>query len=150
MTGYPDTSFLYALYRRQENTAQAISRRASITGPLPVTALVLYEFRQSVRWQNWLHHKDASKGYGESEGAGMLAHLQSDLTNGLVQIVSVDWAKVISRAEQLSARQTAQSGHRAFDILHVATALELGATEFLAFDFNQRKLAQAAGLKAKP
>ena len=33
------------------------------------------------------------------------------------------------------------------DILHVATALHLGATEFFTFDANQKKLAEAAGLK---
>jgi len=36
------------------------------------------------------------------------------------------------------------------DILHVATALHLGAREFLSFDGNQRKLARAEGMKAKP
>ena len=32
------------------------------------------------------------------------------------------------------------------DILHVATALELGVKEFLTFDGNQKKLAEAEGL----
>ena len=40
--------------------------------------------------------------------------------------------------------------HRALDILHVAAAVHLGADEFLTFDFNQRKLALAAGLKPGP
>ncbi len=37
-------------------------------------------------------------------------------------------------------------GHHAFDVLHVATALHLGAKVFLTFDANQ-KLAEAEGLK---
>ncbi len=115
-----------------------------------MTALVLFEFRQSARWQTYLHRRDASKGYGEKEEAKMLADLQSDIDGGLLQIASVDWAKVISQAEQLSARFTAKGGHRAFDILHVATALELGAAEFLTFDVQQSALAKAAGLKVKP
>ena len=53
-------------------------------------------------------------------------------------------------AERLSARHTGAHGHRAFDVLHVATALHLGAREFLTFDANQRKLAAAEKLKAKP
>jgi len=32
------------------------------------------------------------------------------------------------------------------DILHVATAIELGAKEFLTFDTDQKKLAEAEGL----
>ena len=117
--------------------------------PLPVTALLLFEFRQSVRWQTYLHRKDAGKGFGESEGARMLADLDDDLAAGLLQIAPVDWAKVISAAEQLSARHTGGGGHRGFDILHIATALELGAKEFLTFDTRQIALARAAGLKVR-
>ena len=109
MTVYPDTSFLCALYRRQDNTDEAIAHRASMQGALPVTALVLFEFRQSVRWQTFLHLKDANKGHGEREGARMLADLQSDLASGLLQIAPVDSAKVISAAEQLSARHTGKA-----------------------------------------
>ena len=32
------------------------------------------------------------------------------------------------------------------DILHVATAIELGSKVFLTFDVNQKKLAEAEGL----
>ena len=32
------------------------------------------------------------------------------------------------------------------DILHVATAIKLGVKEFLTFDGNQKKLAEAEGL----
>ena len=38
-------------------------------------------------------------------------------------------------------------GHRLFDIVNVATALHLGASEFLTFDANQRQLAEAEGLR---
>jgi predicted nucleic acid-binding protein len=41
-------------------------------------------------------------------------------------------------------------GHRSLDVLHVATALHLGARELLTFDTNQRKLATAEKLKVKP
>ena len=150
MNAYPDTSLLCALYRRQDNTPEALALRATIKEPLPVTSLVLFEFRQSVRFQTWLHRKDAAKGYGEKEGAKMLADLQSDIDSGLVEIIPVDWAKVHSRAEQLSAQHTGRTGRRAFDILHVATALELEAKQFLTFDGRQRALAKAAGLKVKP
>ena len=60
----------------------------------------------------------------------------------------VDWAAVHQRAEALSTAHTISSGHRLADILHVATALHLGVTEFLTFDSNQKKLAQAEGLRA--
>ena len=150
MTCYPDTSFLCALYREQDNSKTADAHRKVMTGILPVTSLVLFEFRQSVRFQTWLHQKDAGKGYGGMAGAKMLADLQSDLDAGLVEIIPVDWAKVHSRAEKLSAQHTGKAGYRAFDILHVATALELEAKQFLTFDGGQSALAKAVGLKVKP
>ena len=150
MNAYPDTSFLCALYREQDNSKTADAHRKTMTEPLPITSLVLFEFRQSDRFQTWLHRKDAAKGYGEKEGAKMIADLQSDIDSGLVEIIPVDWAKVHSRAEQLSAQHTGKTGRRAFDILHVATALELEAKQFLTFDRGQRALATVAGLKVKP
>jgi hypothetical protein len=36
------------------------------------------------------------------------------------------------------------------DILHLAFALRLGATDFLSFDKNQRRMAQAEGLAVAP
>jgi hypothetical protein len=38
------------------------------------------------------------------------------------------------------------SGYRAFDILHVATAQQFTASEFLTFDGKQRELAESEGL----
>ena len=150
MTAYPDTSFLCALYRAQNNTAEAVEYRASIKGALPVTTLVLFEFRQSARFQARLHGKDTAKGYGEKESGSMLADLQSDIEGGLLEIIPVDWSGVISKAESLSGKHTIKNGHRGFDILHVATALELGAKEFLTFDARQIDLAKSAGLKVRP
>jgi predicted nucleic acid-binding protein len=67
-----------------------------------------------------------------------------------VVTATADWADVHRIAERLSAKHTKTDGPRAMDILHVATALHLGAREFLSFDGNQRKLARAEGMKAKP
>ena len=51
---------------------------------------------------------------------------------------------------RLSAQHTIPGGHRSFDILHVAAALELGAKEFLTFDARQSALAEAENLTVKP
>jgi len=150
MIVYPDTSFLCAVYRQQDNSQKADALFKTLKAPLSATALSIFEFRQSVRLQTWMHREDANKGYGEREGARMLADLRADLASGLLLILPVDWAKVISAAEQLSAQHTNKGGHRGFDILHVASALELGAKVFLTFDARQSELAKAAGMKVKP
>jgi predicted nucleic acid-binding protein len=146
VNGFPDTSFLCALYRRQVNSPKAIATMRAMTTALGCSALVLLEFRQSVRLQICLHSHDTTKGFAKRQGAGMLRDLQSDLANGVLEVISVDWADVHRLAEQLSAKYTETEGHRMADILHVATALHLGAPEFLTFDDSQRTMAEAEGL----
>lgn len=80
----------------------------------------------------------------------MLADLQSDIDAGILRIVAVDWSSVHQLAEKMSAKHTIEHGHRTLDVMHVATAAYLEATEFLTFDANQSRLAKAAGLKVKP
>lgn len=146
MNPFPDTSFLCAIYRSQDNSPQADTYLATVNGPLPVSTLLLLEFRQSVRLQANLHARDRTRGYSMREGGAMLQHLQSDITAGVLEVVPVDWADVHRLSEVLSAKRTEAHGHRLVDILHVATALHLGRKEFLTFDPNQRQLAVAEGL----
>jgi predicted nucleic acid-binding protein len=150
MIAFPDTSFLCAFYRRQDNSPGAAAHFKAMPEALPVSGLLLYEFRQSVRFQVWLHARDKSKGYPQADCDRALADLQTDLDTGAVVVVAADWLDVHRLAETISKRHTIAGRHRSFDILHVATALHLGAREFLTFDANQRKLAAAEKLKVKP
>jgi predicted nucleic acid-binding protein len=52
----------------------------------------------------------------------------------------------IARARQRASK----AGHRAMDLLHLASALTLGVTDFLTFDQNQAELAWVLGLTVKP
>ncbi len=61
-----------------------------------------------------------------------------------------DWAAVHEQAQRLSAEHTIAQGHRGMDLLHVASALVLGAPDFLTFDQNQAQLAAGAGLVVRP
>lgn len=150
MIAYPDTSFLCGLYVAQDTSAQAIACYQQMQEPIHATALLLYEFRQSARWQMFLHAQDRRKGYGTTVAAKALSDLQSDLETGVLVIVPADWSDVYAIAERLSAQYSARGGHRAFDLLHVATALHLNARQFLTFDTNQSRVAQAEGLQVKP
>jgi predicted nucleic acid-binding protein len=150
MIAFPDTSFLCAFYRRQDNSPAAAAYFKAMPEALHVSGLLLYEFRQSVRFQVWLHARDKSKGYPQADADRALADLQTDLDSGAVVVVTADWPDVHRLAETISKRHTMTGGHRSLDVLHVATALHLGAREFLTFDTNQRKLAAAEKLKVKP
>ena len=61
MRAYPDTSFLCAMYRLQVNSPEAAAYFAAMPGPLEVTTLLLYEFRQAVRFQTGLTHQKSGK-----------------------------------------------------------------------------------------
>ncbi len=146
MSCFPDTSFLCALYRTQVNSPFADEFMAGLSGALPVSSLLLLEFRQSVRLQIRLHSNDRGKGFAQVQGHQMLNDLQIDLNAGLLTMTPVDWSAVHQRAEALSSAHTLAEGHRMADILHVATALQLGVAQFLTFDANQKQLARAEGL----
>ena len=146
MTAYPDTSFLCALYRYQANSEIAARHFMEMSGPLHVSSPLLFEFRQSMRWQSYLHLKDRNKGFEKETAMAALAKLQLNISTGAIQVIPVDWPDIASIAERLSSEFTWTEGFRGFDIMHVATALHLGSREFLTFDSNQRKLAVSQGL----
>jgi predicted nucleic acid-binding protein len=147
MSPFPDTSFLCALYREQDNSKRADRRFALLSEPLAVSSLLLLEFRQSVRFQTGLHARDKTKGFSKTEGIRMLADLKSDLEARVLKVSSIEWVAVHGIAERLSDEHTISGCHRLIDILHVATSLHLGAEEFLTFDSNQKRLARTEGLK---
>ena len=57
---------------------------------------------------------------------------------------------VHGRALQIALQLTSRGGYRGFELQHIATALELGAKEFLTFDTQQSTLAQTVSFKVKP
>ena len=146
MNAYPDTSFLCALYRQQDNSAQALTWRARMAEPLHVTRLLLWEFRQSARLQAFRHSRDRTAGYPLHEADRMIAKLSEHVDADMVKIMHIDAIDLLVTAERISKARTFAGGHRSFDLLHVATAVVLGAKEFLSFDANQNSLAAAEGM----
>jgi len=147
---YPDTSFLCAFYLRQSNSPAAARHAATMKEPLPLTELLQYEFRQSLRFQVWRRAGNPREGVVQADADAALKLLEADLASGVVVVVPCNLVEVLRRADDLSRRHTIANGHRSFDILHVATALQLEAKELLTFDERQRRLAEAEGLKVKP
>jgi predicted nucleic acid-binding protein len=147
MNVFPDPSFLGALYRQQVQSEKAIEFMGNLGGPLPLSGLVLLEFRHSTRLQVRLFSKDPSKGFSQREASRMFLDLQRDIENDILRIQPVDWWVVHQLAENFSETHRRFKSHRLMDILHVATAKHLGAWNFLTFDENQKLLARAEGLQ---
>ncbi len=119
---------------------------AGFAGEIVVSSLVLWEFRQSARFQVFRHQNDRSKGFSKREAERMLSVLASNLEAKAFILETVEWPDVHSLAEQLSAKHTMTGGHRPMDIMHLATAKHLQLDRFLTLDGNQKKLAKAEGL----
>ena len=146
MRCFSDTSFLCALYREQDNTDRADAFMERIQGEVIVSSQVLWEFRQSARFQVFRYHSDKTKGFSKSEAERMISALATNVKGGTLTLAIVEWPDVHSIAEALSAAWTMKGGHRPMDIIHLSTARHLGVKHFLTFDGNQRKLAEAEGL----
>ena len=110
MTSYPDTSFLCALYRPQFNSVLAAEYFSKMKEPLHVASPLVFEFRQSLRLQVFLHTRDPGKGFTQREASAALAKFDENLADGFLQAVPVDWPDVVSLADRLSVRHTPKEG----------------------------------------
>jgi predicted nucleic acid-binding protein len=138
---YVDPSALARLYFTQGHSREMVAWRMRNSGPLPVTHFGRTELVNSIglaRFQNRLTASDA-------EAAWVL--LAADFANGHLEQMDILWRAAMNRASDLSRHHTKTLGTRALDVLHVASALELGLRRFLSFDEKQVALAKAVGLK---
>ena len=144
MNAYPDASFLFSLYVHQQNADVATAFAATMTEPIHVGSLLRFEVCNAIRREAF------QKRITPGAAIAALAAFDADVDAGVIVIPAVDWERVHAEAERLSNQYGLQRGNRAFDVLHVATALTLGAKMFLTFDKDQRRLAEAEGLRVKP
>ncbi len=144
MASYADTSFLARIYTPHADSTKALAWMQRATEPLPFTPLHRHELRNAIRLRVF---------WGEitpEQRRGSFREIDSDLADGILVHTSIPWTDTFREAENLAAAHTETLGVRSFDLLHVALAVMLAATEFLTFDARQSTLAKAAGLKVKP
>jgi predicted nucleic acid-binding protein len=139
-----DTSFLFSLYGRDQHTSRAVAEANRLSAPLALSPLNEYEFLNAVRFAVFRGVLPAS------DGSAMQTDFEADKASGRLILVICNLAAVVAEAKRLSATHTQTGGHRAFDVLHVAAALHMGADTFLSFDANQRALAAAERLGVNP
>src|SRR5436305_1887335 len=77
------------------------------------------------------------------------ARLDLYLQRGSFRRRACRWEDALEEAELLSAQHTSRLGCRAYDILHVAFALQFESDLFITCDARQAKLARSAGLKVR-
>ena len=127
-----------------------MAKMESLQNPALVSSLVRFEFQQAVWFKVWLHAQGHPLGLSETSAQSVLAAFDLDLEQGLWALTESAWEGVVNRAERIAQDRTPRHGVRAMDILHLAFALQMGATELMSFDENQRQVALAEGMAIVP
>lgn len=138
---YADPSALLKLYVHELDSAAMSTWRARTKGALPITPHGRLEIVNGICLAAFRKLIDA-EALNDA-----LASFSEDLAEGRYGEADVLWRATLKRAEQLSRSHTAACGCRSLDVLHVATALELGLRSFVTFDKRQQQLARLTGLR---
>lgn len=139
MTVYPDSSLLFSHYLPDTHSQDA-DRLLLQSSTVFVTPFHSAELANAIfQWvfRGILSHAEAQAAYSAFE---------KDCSIGIFRVVPQP-EQIYSRSVDLARRQVATLGARTLDTLHVAGALELGATQFWTFDQRQARLAAAEGLQ---
>ena len=140
MVIFSDTSFLFSLYGNDAHSPRALAWVVQCGNSIALSTLTHYEFGNALRFAEF-------RGLLKPGAAAQYwALFEAAVSQGRLIVETCNLADVVDEAKRLSAIHTVSGGHRGFDILHVAAALKLGATEFLTFDANQKRLAESEGL----
>jgi predicted nucleic acid-binding protein len=133
---YADPSALLKLYRHEPESRAVAAWRGTIKGPLRVTHHGRVELTNGIALA-------AHRGLiNESAFEAAVAALDDDFEQGRYSLAEIPW-----RAADLSRQHSGTLGTRTLDVIHVASALELGSKIFVTFDHRQQSLAKATGLK---
>ncbi len=144
MNAYADSSFLVKLYLREPETPAALAAVTAAGKPIAFNELNRLEL------SNALRRCAASRKVSKGQALRAFQTLRRDLRSGFYSRPPVSWEAIHRRALRLSRKHASVLHVRALDLLHVAAALEIGATEFLSFDDRQRRRALAEGLNVLP
>lgn len=138
---YVDPSALLKLYVHEPESAAMSTWRRRTKGALPLTEHGRLEIVNGICLAAF---RRAISGEALSDA---LASFDEDLASGRYVHADILWRATMRRACDISRTHTPTLGCRSLDVLHVATALELGLRDFVTFDRRQQQLARATGLK---
>ena len=137
---YLDSSLAVSLYCPDANSVAAAAALRTAKAPLVITTLGELETMNAFALR--VFRKEITNTQADSARRA----LEKDLSDGVFLLRELP-EQAFARALQLSKQFTAKLGTRTADLLHVAAAVEMNAAGFLSFDLQQRKMAEAAGLK---
>ncbi len=138
---YLDTSVIIALsIRHDRGHAAAVEWKVEHAAELPVWT----PFHR-VEVFNGLRQLAQVGGLTQGEARAIMSRLTYDLGFYYTHL-EPDWRDVMRTANEISAQVSGQMRIRTLDLLHVAHAREVSASEFVTADDRQAAVAEAAGL----
>jgi predicted nucleic acid-binding protein len=138
---YVDSSALRQLYVHEAHSAAMAAWRFKHPGPLAITRFGRMELINSM--SSAVFRGDIPHAVFQA-----FSHvLTSEFTDDRLRLVDLGWRAMLDRAADLSREHTPRIGTRSLDVLHVASALELKARQFVTYDERQARLARTCGLK---
>lgn len=144
MSATADSSLIVALYLAEVDSARADAACAAVPPPIHLT--------------DW-HRVEIANAFQRAVKNGRITAAQAallwqdftdDINTGRFEIAAIDHAAVLTCTLALTQKHTATTGTRSLDLIHIATALELGVADFLSLDTRQRLAASDEGLKVTP
>lgn len=138
-----DTSFLFSLFGKDKWTEKAREMSKRFKDPIRICLFNTLELTNAALQAEFAGHLETGL------GNLIISRFGGDIESGRLIYPPFNPAKAIARATELSRRHTLTGGHRTYDVLLVAAALEMKATDFLTFDSRQAKLAKSEGLRVK-
>ena len=144
MSSTADSSFIVSLYLPEANSSLADAGCNAVQSPIKLT-----EWHR-VEIANAFQRAIKSLRITPKQAATLWRDFNDDISAGRFEIVAVDHAAVLARALILCHSVAATMGARTLDLIHIATALEIGVSDFLSLDHRQRAAATAQGLHVLP
>jgi predicted nucleic acid-binding protein len=144
MKPFADASFLVSFSAEDEHSAQADRWWRRNLVPMFTSRLSLFEAENTIRVMR------VARKLSSSEMNHALATLQRAQLEGFIELWEVPVRRLYPAARRLSQHHNKEKGFGAMDILHVASALDMGCDTLLSFDGSQRELAKAEGLSVLP
>jgi predicted nucleic acid-binding protein len=144
MSATADSSLIVALYLAEADSARADAACAAAPPPILLTDW------HRVEIANAFQRAVKTSRITIAQAALLWQDFTDDITAGRFEIAAIDHAAVLARTLALTKKHTPTLGTRSLDLIHIATALELGAADFLSLDNRQRFAASDEGLNVTP
>lgn len=144
MKPFADASFIVSLCSTDKHTPVARAWMRQNDPVMRTSRLALFEA------ENAIHVLRLNGSLTDAQELKGLETLRRFTLEGFIELWEVPVRRLYPAARRLSQFHTQKAGYGAMDILHVASALDMGATVFLSFDQRQRQLASAEGMQVQP